>query len=83
MKRILYILIILFVLVLGMQMGNGVHNDNLQVNINDFENKIENGEDLSYEASTYKIESNLINKVAKKSESVIKNIVEKFKDLLN
>ena len=83
MKRILYILIILFVLVLGMQMGNGVHNDNLQVNINDFENKIENGEDLSYEASTYKIESGLINKVAKKSESVIKNIVEKFKDLLN
>lgn len=83
MKRILYILIILFVLVLGMQMGNGVHNDNLQVNINDFENKIEHGEDLSYEASTYKIESGLINKVAKKSESVIKNIVEKFKDLLN
>lgn len=83
MKRILYILIILFVLVLGMQMGNGVHNDNLQVNINDFENKIENGEDLSHEASTYKIESGLINKVAKQSESVIKNIVEKFKDLLN
>ena len=83
MKRILYILIILFVLVLGMQMGNVVHNDNLQVNINEFENKIENGEDLTYQGSTYKIESNLINKVAKKSESVIKNIFEKFKDLLN
>ena len=83
MKRIIYIAIIFFVLVLGMQMGNGVHNSSLQGNINDFENKIENGEDLSYEGSTYKIESNLINKVAKKSESVIKNIVEKFKDLLN
>ncbi len=82
MKKFFYVVILLFVLMLGLQMGNDVHNNGLQGQINRFEESIEKGEDLSFNHESYYIEGNVINKVAKKSESVVKSLVEKFKDFL-
>lgn len=82
MKKIIYIVILLFVLMLGLQMGNDVHDSGLQGQINRFEESIESGEDLYLNGESYYIEGNVINKVAKKSENLVKSVVEKFKDLL-
>lgn len=82
MKKVVYVIILLFVLMLGLQMGNDVNNNGLQGQIDRFEESIENGEDLYLNEESYYIEGNAINKVAKKSESVVKSFVEKFKELL-
>lgn len=82
MKKVIYICLLLFILMLGMKMGNAEGNVGLQTQINKFEEDIENGENLSKSENTYVIDGGIVNKVAKKSEDIVKGIVGKFKEML-
>lgn len=83
MKKVIYICILLFILMLGMKMGNVESNMGLQTQINKFEDSITNGENLYTNENTYVIDGNIVNKVAKKSENIVKDLIGKFKEILN
>lgn len=84
MKKVLIAFVLLFVLLLGLEMGNDIKNDNDSIasQIEKFEEKIENGEEIITSEDKYIIEGGVINDIAKKSESIIKSLMEKLREYI-
>lgn len=84
MKKFLYLMLLFFVFVLGMRSYNNdsFNGNDISDRIEDFEDKVNEGEDLS-EFNDYVIDEGPVNSLAKKSESVIKNLVDKLKSYLS
>lgn len=84
MKKFLYLMLLFFVFVLGMRSNNkdSFNGNDISDRIEDFEDKVNEGEDLS-EFKDYVIDEGPVNSLAKKSESVIKNLVDKLKSYLS
>lgn len=82
MKKFIYFMLLLFVFILGLKANNNVTDYDINDRIEDFENKIESGDDLSLE-NDYVISENPVNSLAKKTESIIAKLMDKLKGYLS
>jgi uncharacterized membrane protein SpoIIM required for sporulation len=80
MKKILVIVIFLFVFLIGIKIGNSytISDSNIfENNKNEFEQEIVN-QDNDYNSSNHVLEENLSNKIARKIDETIEKILGKI-----